>query len=609
MPLMAESGPEVERVCESSGSGLRAFACDRCSRRKQRCDRQLPACSNCQKAGLTCESAAKENSVIQLNDRDVLRKGYVRLLEERVAGLETQVRVRGLATAEVTATSTHEEETTQTARREHLPLTTYSSASPPSFQHGTGDMNMAFLSLSAMAEPQNRAGEFLRDLSMSRIISAVTENYGGNPEMVGRTDLLWDRIAKNIQQTGKSSSRRLCLHRAEAEKSLDTYLIIVDFRYPRLPIDKAKRGMDAITTEDDDVCKSVLTDNPAHVFLAYMVIAIVPLVSDTYPVSQGSFISTHILSESLKILDQVFQKEDGVDIIQCIHLLVAFSIHSSTAGSSWHLIGFAMKKCIALGYHREPPAGTAVTPDEAEEQRWAFWSCHLLDRLISAALGRPFSISDKDVTVRLPGDGTEASTALSGVETVASHLFHYSMLMSSIVADHGEQPFESHLSHLLHWRTSTPKPSSTNLLDAYSYLTSLYHTMMLRISIDQIARSHKSGLLVSQPEYHEVNVSILRRWTKASDYALEQMKRLELIETCRAVIQSLNRASMKKRSFLSWITGYSALSAALVILYHLSVSHLADCDPNNATPSHSVNTSQSLPSFREGGSLEADEML
>jgi hypothetical protein len=49
-------------------------------------------------------------------------------------------------------------------------------------------------------------------------------------------------------------------------------------------------------------------------------------------------------------------------IIHSLLLFVVFSLHSPAAVSSWHLIGIAVKKCIALRFHRETgkPAGAAA---------------------------------------------------------------------------------------------------------------------------------------------------------------------------------------------------------------------------------------------------------
>jgi hypothetical protein len=61
-----------------------------------------------------------------------------------------------------------------------------------------------------------------------------------------------------------------------------------------------------------------------------------------------------------------------------------------------------------------------------------------------------------------------------------------------------------------------------------------------------------------------------RNGTTGRNLASEARK-MKLAPTCRACIKSLNRSGMKSRSFLSWITGYSAFSSALGLLYWLAL--------------------------------------
>ena len=78
-----------------------------------------------------------------------------------------------------------------------------------------------------------------------------------------------------------------------------------------------------------------------------------------------------------------------------------------------------MKKCIALGFHREvAKLRRDTTEEDLENRRWAFWQCYFLDRyvcakaivrrcqlmhysLISCALDRPFSINDQDISIEV----------------------------------------------------------------------------------------------------------------------------------------------------------------------------------------------------------------
>lgn len=128
-----------------------------------------------------------------------------------------------------------------------------------------------------------------------------------------------------------SQNYRLHIPLEEANKALETYLKVVCFRFPRLPVDKFKSRIAAITATDDAAYQDKISNGLGHIFRAYIVVAIVPLTSDNDATPQGSFVSNHVLAKYLKVLDRVFNQEDGVDIIQYLHLLVIFSIHFYTA--------------------------------------------------------------------------------------------------------------------------------------------------------------------------------------------------------------------------------------------------------------------------------------
>lgn len=558
----------------------RVFACQRCFRRKQRCDRILPACSQCKAAGSACHNSEKENTVVHLNDKEIAKKGYITIIQERIALLEAEATRRGL---EVENIASHEDRADEapprTAGSEERPR----SATDARWQLEEGNMNMSSLTLRAMAEPQNRAGEFLKELSMPRIISRVTETYGGNPETSTRVDSLWDGIAKYIRRPAGQGGR-LDIQPSEASNYLKTYMDVVDFRFPRLPVKKVQRGLDAITCHDESKYEAALSESPAYIFLAYMVIAIVSLVLEDHPVAQGSFVSIHVLAKCLGVLNQVFSQEDGVDIIQCLHLLVVFSIHSSAAGSSWHLIGFAVNKCIALGYHREPsPLLARQRPEELEQRRWAFWSCYLLDRLICGALGRPFSIEDRYITISLPGEGSESPSQLSPTEAYYSHLFRYSILLSSVTSKHKVRDFEFCLGQILHWRASAPPRWDDTLERLCAHQTSLYNTLLLRVAIQQITSPYdfqefEDGTGRIRYVNHQAQFSSCIPTHDILMAEQNRIKKLRLFEICRSVSQSLDRPTMVRRPFLSMTTGYSAFSMALATLYCCAVISRAQQD-------------------------------
>lgn len=251
----------------------------------------------------------------------------------------------------------------------------------------------------------------------------------------------------------------------------------------------------------------VLTRDPASTFMAYAVVAIAPLISENQPLAQGPRVSVHILGKCLKVLELVFRQDDGVDVTQCLHLLVVLALHCSAAGSAWHLVGFAMSKCIALGYHRENPRSVApLSPSDIQQRRWDFWGCYHIERFICAALARLFSIDDRDISTPMPSTSPEASgggilTSENAVppltlrEQFYIHHFRYATLLFLTAqnlpdtdAATQETGFDYYLGHALRWRSDTPPHQDPSVRQVYQYHTLLYKTLLLRIAIIDISR-------------------------------------------------------------------------------------------------------------------------
>jgi hypothetical protein len=79
------------KIIKGSNSQTRiAQACDRCRSKKIKCDGQQPSCSSCCAIGFECKTSDKLS-------RRAFPRGYTESLEERVRGLEAEVReLKGL---------------------------------------------------------------------------------------------------------------------------------------------------------------------------------------------------------------------------------------------------------------------------------------------------------------------------------------------------------------------------------------------------------------------------------------------------------------------------------------------------------------------------------
>ncbi|KAF9886788.1 hypothetical protein FE257_011165 [Aspergillus nanangensis] len=491
---------------------------------------------------------------------EVLRKGIVTTLLEQIQALEGEMEQRQ---AEMNAHPSPSPDDSnmnpnngdssasssgRMARRGVAVTSSPPSHPGPEYNDQVPDVNMNFLSLSAVAEPHNREGEFLKQLSTPCLIAGVTKTYGGDPETTDPVDVLWKNISRYIRQP-VGPTQRLHIPRDTAFRALSTYLEVVDYRLPRLPVPKVRAGIDAISEADgeDMVYNEILGRDPAHIFMAYAVVAIAPLISENYPIAQGSWVSVHILGVCLKVLDHVFDQEDGVD------------------------------------------------------RRFAFWGWYHIERFICAALARPFSISDDDITIPLPGEpqkqGYGVSSTLTLEEEFHVHHFRYARLLSLTSQDLPDresttsgQGFDYNLGHALHWHSNTPPPSQDPKVTLiYHYHTSLFNTLMLRIAIFEIVRCYVcdqtgmgSGGGGSHPSDDTTRAHVRYVFQSGNDSpvctaagirAREQsrIKRMNLLNICQSVARLFDRSRLVGRQYLSLITGYNCLSLALACLYHVVI--------------------------------------
>ncbi|PWY95909.1 C6 zinc finger domain protein [Aspergillus sclerotioniger CBS 115572] len=72
--------------------------------------------------------------------------------------------------------------------------------------------------------------------------------------------------------------------------------------------------------------------------------------------------------------------------------------------SAFLLLGTAARKAISAGLHKEAPAEGEDASDSVEEQRSTFWALYFYEVWTCFHLGRPRSLSAKDIGIALPKD-------------------------------------------------------------------------------------------------------------------------------------------------------------------------------------------------------------
>lgn len=84
-------------------------------------------------------------------------------------------------------------------------------------------------------------------------------------------------------------------------------------------------------------------------------------------------------ARALKFADTVLST-GHVTQIQALILLVQYSMLDPAHFDSWHLIGFACRALVDLGYHQDPPKGQQPDKHTLDTRRRIFYCVYSLDR-------------------------------------------------------------------------------------------------------------------------------------------------------------------------------------------------------------------------------------
>lgn len=144
-------------------------------------------------------------------------------------------------------------------------------------------------------------------------------------------------------------------------------------------------------------------------------------------------------AQALHYFNRVVQDQDRMETsVAVIQIVLLISIYSSygqgpIGSSQWQLAGLAMRMAIEIGLHHEPrqaPSPSAADQEAIQDQRRrVFWTAYIIDISLAYNLGRPPSIGEEHITVRLPRVTRESALGIHHVRhrqiqsRIVSHVY------------------------------------------------------------------------------------------------------------------------------------------------------------------------------------------
>ncbi|EPE02454.1 fungal specific transcription factor domain-containing protein [Ophiostoma piceae UAMH 11346] len=395
-------------------------ACNRCRRRKAKCDPGIPSCAPCSRFESVCEytdprtkSTMPRTAIIALEDelnelKVLLEKAQSDKQAGKAAhtGQETEIR--------------DDDKLGKVVNADMIRL------EPGEDAHFLGVSSGMHLARSVLESAQHTDANF----QSSSGVPSSQRKSASPPKTRNHSP----PISQKQQQQQLQNDRSAVLPAHETAMHLiDIFLGQYEVQYPIVVGDEMlaiiqecygpRTARDGIHIDDTD--KDVWNQ-----FILKMVFAIsLIILSRANPESLA--LSKTFSSAAMADFSTIMRRK-GVLTLQCLQFLLLWSILDSSSAPIWYISGLCMRMCVDLGFHSETTicvarSGTA-SDAEADTKRRLFWVTYTFDRTLGTLLGRPFTLSDNTIDVHLPDQSLPAAKR----EQIL-HWFRLQKLQSQIV--------------------------------------------------------------------------------------------------------------------------------------------------------------------------------
>ncbi|KAL2114031.1 hypothetical protein VUR80DRAFT_1327 [Thermomyces stellatus] len=387
-----------------------SHACERCHRRKVRCDKAVPQCAPCRRSGVDCHYAASEAQ---------LRRRHIQKLERRI---------RDLQDANDALTERLEQESRAAAQspRGGVPLGRGGSRRNEGCDVADEVIQMSLIAGGEHNFVGSTSGLLLANLLRPRPHDARSPS--ASLPAPSRSLLAADSArhtdsdaAPDARFPGGNTGPAAALPpRSLAEDLVRAYCAHDHLAYPFLSPRSLHAALEAVYSA------AAGERGPASAvdaFFVDMTLAIAAARVHRFNWSGVGDAEAHCARAMARLGDVLAR--DGIERVQALLLVCQYRMgttSSDTSTSVWHLIGVAARTCLEMGLHRgstyalpddgggqegggDRDASRSVAREEMETRKRCFWSLVALDRITSLALGRPLAIQLEDIDVDFPDCG------------------------------------------------------------------------------------------------------------------------------------------------------------------------------------------------------------
>lgn len=543
---------------------MQASNCDRCYRRKGRCDKQQP-CGSCARANVTCAYTDKVRQR-RFTSEDVER------VEKRLRQSEARNRSLLEEVARLRAAPSGEQSGVSPAGTERSQVT-------DPLKRADAVSEISYLSINAAGERQPYLGSTSGILFANLVRSSVDASVSRQttpPAAPSETQA--EGMTSPISTTTHTERKHELPSEAVASKLMKSYFAHDAIAFPFLSPTSLLETMERFY-QTESYYSTHATSYETFVF--NMVLAIATASVYKYDWQMLPSAESHH-GRAMRELDQVLA-HGGVESLQAILLLCQYRQGSSikdNSASMWHLVGIAARICLELGLHRESAYPLKYSSDlgqpglhryqQQEVSRRCFWCVIAMDRVTSNILGRPLAIRDEDIDTLLPSHETDSGFVTSPASDIPrtqifNSIINYRLLCGAILTTlHRRRDASMTTTDALQrradlaqrledWRSQVEQLNSTD--DATSDLTE---------------RSCYLSPVWYKVLYANAKLSIWRPCPLLADLSHDQHSLQNIYDSSIQAISAYSALHKSRKINYSWIALQHIFMAGLSFLYSVS---------------------------------------
>ncbi|KAL6247856.1 DNA-binding transcription factor cat8 [Rhinocladiella similis] len=373
-----------------------AQACDRCRSKKIRCDGVRPCCTQCANVGFECKTSDKLS-------RRAFPRGYTESLEDRVRGLEAEVR-------ELKSLLDEKDEKIDMLSRIH-------SFSPPARK--CSDSLSPSQVVEVKAEVESAREEVLHVEIPAPVHSKATST--GSTTTVSFIEAFDHKVQEAGRHTPGVSSSALQNSVQPTRQGLasgpkipprilsDQYINLFFQEWqPLLPVLHRPTFLRVYEQYVSNPDAGNWQNNKQSLAQLYLIFEISALSNITTSKKNAPSFESHWRKALYSTSSTA-----SVSTLQC-HVLA--QICYLLRADSTHLLrhrGIAVTMCHELGLHQGHKY-QSLSPLESETRKKVFWCQYVLDKFTSATTGTPMLLRDVDISAELPAEVDDENLSTQG---------------------------------------------------------------------------------------------------------------------------------------------------------------------------------------------------